>query len=196
MSRTVFVAFGDSITSGYGVVKGFVPLLCAEITRANHALDLLPVNTGMSGDNSRDGLDRLDRDVLQYDPDLVSINFGVNDAFSGISADQFARNLENMALKVREGGCRRIVFFSSEVIPETWAERQVLPYWEAMRDAADSSGCVYADVHGRWQEELEKGRPESDLILQGDLHPNEEGHRLIADTVFEAMQENGLLEAL
>ena len=196
MPRTVFLAFGDSITAGYGVARSFVPFLCARITQAYHALDLLPVNSGVSGDNSRDGLSRLDRDVLQYNPDLVTVNFGVNDAFSGISTDQFTQNLESMALKIRETGCCRIVFLSCEVIPEKWAEEQILPYWEGMKSAADASECIYADVHGRWEKEIDEGRPESDLIIPGDLHPNEEGHRLIADAVFEAMQVSKILEDL
>jgi acyl-CoA thioesterase-1 len=196
MSRTVYVAFGDSITAGYGVVKGFVFFLCAKITYTYPALNLLPVNTGMSGDNSRDGLRRLNRDVLQYSPDLVTINFGINDAFSGISADQFTQNLERMAQEIRASGCSHIVFLSSEAIPEPWAEKQVLPFWDAMRKAAEKTGNVYADVHNRWLRELEAERAVSNLTIPGDLHPSEEGHRLIAEAVFEAIQEHGLLDSL
>jgi lysophospholipase L1-like esterase len=65
-----------------------------------------------------------------------------------------------------------------------------------MKALAEEVGCVYADVHGKWARELEGGRSESDLIISGDLHPNEEGHRLIAEAVFEAMVESGLLSGL
>jgi lysophospholipase L1-like esterase len=150
----------------------------------------------MSGDNSRDGLHRLERDVLQYSPDIVTINFGVNDAFSGITTQQFEENLAQMVQKIKTSGCGRIVLLSCEVVPEPWAERQVLPYWDAMREVAIRSESLYVDVHGRWLSELESGLQVTDLIIPGDLHPNEKGHRLIAQTVFEAMEEHGLLDGI
>lgn len=196
MSRRVYVAFGDSITDGYGVSRGFVSFLTEWISIAFPELDLRIVNTGMSGDTSRGGLYRLGRDVLDHRPDLVTINFGVNDAFSGISPGQFADNLREMAIRIRDIGCEKILMLSCEAIPEEWAERQVLPYWDAMRALAQETGCVYADVHGKWVREVRAGRSESELIIPGDLHPNEEGHRLIAEAVFEAIKESGILEGL
>ena len=196
MSHKVYVAFGDSITDGYGVPRGFVSFLTQQISIAHPDLDLTTINTGMSGDTSQGGLYRLGRDVIEHRPDLVTINFGVNDAFSGISPQQFSDNLSAITSRIRDSGCGRVLFLSCEVIPEDWAERQVLPYWEAMKELAGDMNCVYADVHGRWARELEEGRSESDLIISGDLHPNEEGHRLIAEVVFEAMQNSRILEGL
>ncbi|MDF1525989.1 MAG: SGNH/GDSL hydrolase family protein [bacterium] len=194
MSRKVYVAFGDSITDGYGVPRGFVSFLTEQISIIRPDLNLLTINAGMSGDTSQGGLYRLGRDVIEHQPDLVTINFGVNDAFSGISPVQFSDNLRNMASRLLGAGCHRLLMLSCEAIPEDWAEKQVLPYWEAMKVVAEEVGCVYADVHGRWVEEIRGGRSESDLIISGDLHPNEEGHRLIADAVFEAMESSGFLQ--
>ena len=196
MSRKVYVAFGDSITDGYGVSRGFVSLLTLKISAANPGLNLATINTGMSGDTSRGGLNRMGRDVLNHLPDLVTINFGVNDAFSGISPEQFAGNLRDMVSRIQDAGCDRILLLSCESIPEDWAEQQVLPYWDAMKALTEESGCVYADVHGKWVKELQGGRSESDLIISGDLHPNEEGHKLIAEAVFEAMVASNFLEGI
>jgi len=196
MPRRIYVAFGDSITDGYGVPRGFVSFLAEKISKNYPELDLDTINTGMSGDTSRGGLYRLGRDVIDHRPDLVTVNFGVNDAFSGISPRQFSDNLREIWTRIKDTGCQRILMLSCESIPEDWAEQQVLPYWEAMRDLAEEVGCVYADVHGRWVRELQEGRVESDLIIPGDLHPNEEGHRLIAEAVFEEMQTSKVLEGL
>ena len=136
MSRKVYVAFGDSITDGYGVPRGFVSYLTLKISAAIPNLDLATFNTGMSGDTSQGGLYRLGRDVLNHNPDLVTINFGVNDAFSGISEQKFSENLGEMVSRIREAGCERILLLSCEVIPEEWAEQQVLPYWDAMKSLA------------------------------------------------------------
>ena len=196
MTQKVYVAFGDSITDGYGVARGFVSFLTEQVSKAHPDLDLVTINTGMSGDTSRGGLYRLGRDVIDHRPDLVTINFGVNDAFSGISPRHFSDNLRDMASRIQDAGCARILMLSCESIPEDWAEKQVLPYWETMKELAEEMNCVYADVHGKWVNELKDGRLESDLIISGDLHPNEKGHKLIAAAVFEAMEESGILEGL
>ena len=193
-TEAIYVAFGDSITEGYGVARGFVSYLAEFIRKADAHHTWKVLNRGMSGETSREALYRLEADVLAEKPDLVTINFGVNDAFSGISPDSFKDILGRMISPIREGGCRLLVLLSSEVIPEPWAERQVGPYWDAMRTAAEDGGAVYADVNGYWRKELENGRPEEELIIRGDLHPNEEGHRLIAETVFKTIKANGLFE--
>ena len=108
----------------------------------------------------------------------------------------FAANLGDMVKMVQESGCSRIVLLSSEVIPDAGAEQQVLPYWEAMEQVAREAGVVYADVNGRWREVVEGGLNQWDLIIPGDIHPNEAGHELIGEAVFNAIKESGLLEEL
>ena len=196
MSRTTYLAFGDSITDGYGVVKGFVSIVVERIKAAYPELELYTVLSGMSGDNTRDGLYRLGRDLESYTPDLVTINFGVNDAFSGISAGMFASNLTDMVKMVQGTGCGRIVLLSSEVIPDARAEQQVLPYWEAMEEVARDTGTVYADVNGRWRDVVAGGLNQWDLIIPGDIHPNEAGHKLIGEAVFDTIKDSGLLKEL
>lgn len=196
MNRSVYLAFGDSITDGYGVTKGFVSWVVEKIKAAHPELELFTILSGMSGDNTRDALYRLGRDLEQYTPDLTSINFGVNDAFSGISVGMFAANLTDMVKMVQDTGCTRIVLLSCEVIPDARAEQQVLPYWEAMEDVARETGTVYADVNGRWREVVEGGLNQWDLIIPGDMHPNEAGHKLMGEAVFESLRDSGLLQEL
>jgi len=196
MVRRVYVAFGDSITQGYGVPRSFVSFLSQRISDARSGFKLTTINAGSSGENTNDAVYRLQRDVLDHHPDLVTINFGVNDAFSWVSAEKFGSNLAAMVDIIRENGCPRVILVSSEVIPEPQAEKQVQPYWEKMRQVAEDSGVVYADANGYWQKLLDSGTDQWTLIIPGDMHPNEEGHRVIADAVFEAMEADGILEDL
>jgi lysophospholipase L1-like esterase len=196
MSRKTYLAFGDSITDGYGVVKGFVSWVVEKIQAAYPEMDLHTVISGMSGDNTRDGLYRLGHDLEHTTPDLVTINFGVNDAFSDISVEMFASNLTGMVKKIQDTGCHRIVLLSCEVIPDARAEQIVLPYWEAMEEVARETGIVYADVNGRWREVVEGGLNQWDMIIPGDMHPNEAGHKLIGEAVFDTIKDSGLLEEL
>ncbi len=194
--EAVYVALGDSITEGYGVAFGFVDGLAERLRSALPKIQWKVVNCGRSGETSVETLHRIGTDVLYHHPSLVTVNYGVNDAFSGISPDRFADALKSIVKTIRHGGCERIVLLSSGVIPDPVAERQVLPYWEAMRCAAAASGTVYADVNGFWRGALAAGRSERELIIPGDLHPNEAGHRVIADAVWEAVMEHRLLEGI
>ena len=196
MDPVTYVAFGDSITDGYGVSAGFVHHLSEWFASRLPERELKIYKSGWSGENTRDALVRLKGEVLSRNPQIVTINFGVNDAFSGVSPEEFEKNIIEMVTRVKDGGCERTVLLSSEVIPDTWAERAVLPYWEAMKRAADLNDVLYADVNRWWKRVLEDGRHVSELIIPGDLHPNAAGHRVIADAVIDAFAGSSILEGL
>lgn len=79
MTRKIYgstlVAFGDSITRGIGVPEDMQKW--TEIIREGLAIKL--VNSGIGGNTSLQGLERIDKDVLSYKPDFVTICFGMND---------------------------------------------------------------------------------------------------------------------
>jgi len=71
------VAFGDSMTE----CKALAPsarwpgLLQRRLTRARPRLRCEVINAGAGGNTSREGLSRLERDVLRYLPDLTLVQF-------------------------------------------------------------------------------------------------------------------------
>lgn len=87
--RQLVVCFGDSITKrGYNENLG-------------RLLDVDTVNTGVGGHNSAQGLHRMQKDVLDHDPDVVVILFGTNDSRvdstrAFVSAQNYATNLNKM----------------------------------------------------------------------------------------------------
>jgi len=111
------VAFGDSITHGYGVPKtnNWVGQL-----QLKFGLDI--VNVGINGNTSSQGLGRLQRDVLDQHPDFVIINFGMNDMVMTESnhpkVDQttFRNNLENMVDRVRTNNSIPILVTANNII--------------------------------------------------------------------------------
>ena len=73
MSKKI-VMFGDSLTFGYGVLKKD----SIEYLLKNKGYDI--INSGVNGDNTRNALARIEKDVLFYDCDIVTILFGSNDS--------------------------------------------------------------------------------------------------------------------
>ena len=80
------VAFGDSLTAGYGLADkdGFVPRLQAALAKNGIAADV--ANAGVSGNTASDGLARLDWSVPQG-TDAVIVELGANDMLRGIEPE-------------------------------------------------------------------------------------------------------------
>lgn len=89
----VVVAFGDSLTAGYGlsVEDGFAPQLEGWLQEAG--ADVRVVNAGISGDTTAGGLARIDW-VLGGEVDAVILELGANDFLRGLSPTDARENLE------------------------------------------------------------------------------------------------------
>ena len=108
------VCFGDSITAGYAVRRGFPSFLLESLRQRFPDSKIEMINSGISGDTSQDGLSRLDWAVLSYEPDLVTINFGINDCVLGLSLEEFEMNLVEMVRRIRAGPDSEILLLSSQ----------------------------------------------------------------------------------
>jgi len=90
--ETVIVAFGDSLTQGYGLAQsdGFVPQLDRFLSEAGVAVDVR--NAGVSGDTTAGGLSRVDW-TLTPDVDGMIVALGANDYLRGLDPTQAQANL-------------------------------------------------------------------------------------------------------
>lgn len=89
------VAFGDSLTAGYGLADkdGFVPRLAAAL--AGKGVAAVIANAGVSGDTASDGLARLDWSVPQ-DTDAVILELGANDMLRALPPEVTRRALDEI----------------------------------------------------------------------------------------------------
>src|SRR5512136_1762430 len=108
------VAFGDSITAGYAVRRGFPSFWKEMLQQKYPEARIEMINSGVSGDTSMDGLARLDWSVLSYEPDLVTINFGINDCVMGIGLEEFEANFVEMVQRIKVGPASEILLLSSQ----------------------------------------------------------------------------------
>ena len=98
------VAFGDSITRGYGLPEdqGFVPQLQAWL-HANGGENIEVLNAGLSGDTTAGGLARIDW-TLTDDVDAVIVALGGNDMLRGIFPTSSHENLDGIVALLTERG--------------------------------------------------------------------------------------------
>ncbi len=180
------VAFGDSITAGFAVRRGF-PSFWREMLQQKYPLARLEmINSGVSGDTTLDGLARLDWSVLSYEPDLVTINFGINDAVLGLGLNEFEMNLKKMVKRILAGPGSEVLLLSSQPLETPPYDKMVRDYYHAIEGVAKQMDVGFVDVYKAWTEKIQPGTPLGSLIIAGLDHPNEEGYKIIAEELMKS----------
>lgn len=97
----VLVAFGDSLTQGYGLPsdQGFVPQLQEYLGADNVTV----INAGVSGDTTAGGVSRLDW-TLTPDVQAVIVNLGGNDLLRGLPPEVTRANMDKIAAAITGRG--------------------------------------------------------------------------------------------
>ncbi len=109
--RPAILAFGDSLTAGYGLDPGlgFAPQLQATLRR--HGIAATVFDGGVSGDTSQAGRARLvwTLDGLPRKPDLVILEIGANDMLRGLDPNLTRANLEAMLTEFDRRGIKVVI---------------------------------------------------------------------------------------
>jgi acyl-CoA thioesterase-1 len=101
----VIVCFGDSLTAGLGIES--TAAYPADLQRLLDAAGYhyRVINEGVSGDTTKDGLERIDR-VLAHKPQIVVLEFGGNDGLRGLPVSMAQQNIATMIERLRHSGAR------------------------------------------------------------------------------------------
>jgi acyl-CoA thioesterase I len=107
-NRPVVVAFGDSLTAGYGTDAGnsYPDFLERDLNAKGFHYRV--VNAGVSGNTTKDGVERLD-DVLAVNPVLVIVAFGGNDGLRGLPIDSTRKNLDQIVSTLQRAGIKVVL---------------------------------------------------------------------------------------
>jgi lysophospholipase L1-like esterase len=150
---TRLVCFGDSVTQGVphcALEDTFVALLERRLNmRYQPSLEVSAVNAGVGGENSCEGLARIQPDVLAHEPALVAIEFGLNDIRyepeKMVSEEQFAANLREMHRRVSEAGAGVVFMTPTPIILRYHVYSQNTDYY-APWGGCDGLNAVYAET--------------------------------------------------
>ncbi len=104
--RVVFL--GDSIT----VLHTYTRLIEVAVRLRHPEWSLTFINAGVGGNTVKDGLERLDVDVLAHKPTVVFVNFGMNDASypDGSSDAAFEKNMGTLLDRLAKAKVRQVVW--------------------------------------------------------------------------------------
>lgn len=147
------VCFGDSVTQGVphcAPEDTFVALLERRLNQRYGAQRRFrTVNAGVSGENTAEGLLRIHRDVLAHKPDLVTVEFGLNDIRyepeKSISEEAFAQNLRTMHRLLTAAGSRVLFMTPNPIINIYHPYSQGTDYYSRW-GGCDQLNAIYAQI--------------------------------------------------
>ena len=212
------VFLGDSVTQGCyecyltspTSLQTVFDYKSAYSTRVKEILNILypnvqinVINSGISGDSARVGLSRLERDVLSYNPDLVVVSYGLNDAVIG-DKQAYLSSLEGIFSAVKASGAEVIFltqnFMNTEVsvhlrdelfiklandFGKIQNEGRLKEYFDGAKALCEKSGVEVVDLYSVW-EKLYGAKVNVTELLSNKLnHPIREFHYYMAMKIVE-----------
>jgi acyl-CoA thioesterase-1 len=177
--RTV-VFFGDSLTAGLGLpdpdTQSYPALIQAKIDAAH--LPWHVVNAGLSGETSAGGLRRIDW-VLRQKVDVFVLELGANDGLRGTAPAVTQTNLQAIVDRVRAQQPKARIVLAGMKMPPSMGAEYAAAFDAVFPALAAKDGLVLIPF-------LLEGVAENPNLNQGDnLHPNVEGARIVANTVWK-----------
>jgi len=216
--------FGDSVTQGCFEIyktgeKSFRTLFDNEegyIYKVKKILSTLypdaPVNVingGLNGTSTALAVTRIDRDILNYKPDLVVICFGLNDCHWGVDRiGEFVNNLEIIFKRILETGAE-IIYMTPNMMNTKVNDRMSDPHFISMAETVmklENDGVLekfeegakelckkynvpVCDCYAKWKKMAEMGVDTSRLLCNDINHPSRDMHWLFAHSLIETMFE-------
>jgi acyl-CoA thioesterase-1 len=164
------IAFGDSLTAGYGAQPGEdYP------SKLSKLIDKPVINAGVSGDTTDMALARLDADVLARDPRIVIVGLGGNDFLRSVEIAATERNLRSIVRKIHGSGA--MVVLLGFRFPSL-----SLDYEKMYTGVAKDEGCLLIP-------RMLRGIITDPNLKSDEVHPNARGYEIMAERVAGPLQK-------
>jgi acyl-CoA thioesterase-1 len=178
-------ALGDSLTHGWMVRRGYFPRACDALEARAPDLRIERLGAGVPGDTAFGGRGRLPA-LLAEEPEIVLVQFGLNDCFTGERVEVYQRNLERICGGVLDAGATPVLVTSCP-LEDPGPMRLARPFYEAMRSAADRMELPLADTCAHWLATEARARAPRALWQPDGVHPTDAGHALMAQGLVQAL---------
>ena len=200
LSRTRFLAFGDSFTAGevtsptslsQGTIGKLVLVPAASYPvqlqaqlrtmYPSQGTEIVVTNGGEASERILDGAQRFPAVFDMYRPEVVLIQEGAN-GLAGVGPDISAGVMRTMVQKAKEGGARVFVGSMIPTVPGrprgNTPVSELLAYNNTLQIMSAQEGVTYVDLYNPMLDGA------ASLIGSDGLHPTEAGYRKIADLFF------------
>ena len=176
------VAFGDSLTAGYRLAseRESYPALLREMLRRD-GYDYEVVNAGVSGDTSADGLRRIDW-MFEGNSNVrvLVLELGANDLLRGLPVREMKKNLSEIIRRAKARGAR--VLLAGMIAPTNQGRDYQRESAEAFKSLAAEHQVPLIPFF------LDRVAGNAELNQPDGIHPNPEGTKIVAETVYRALR--------
>ena len=177
--RPVVLAFGDSLSAGYGVEAGlsYPDFLQKEIDAKGFKYRV--VNQGLSGDTTSGCLARLAQG-LETKPYLVILELGGNDGLRGLPLTVTRENLDKMTAAFKEAGAKVVI--AGMTLPRNYGADYIKEF-EQIYPGLERKHRVT-----RMRFLLEGVAMNPALMQRDEIHPTAEGNKIVARNVMKVIE--------
>jgi len=195
------VFFGDSITQ-MGVKKGgYIDLLNNRIASNGQTNRYELLGAGIGGNKIYDLYLRLEKDVLDKNPNVVVIWIGVNDVWhksskgTGTDYDKFGLFYDALVQKIQDKGAK-VILVTPAVIGERYDHSNTQDgdlnlYSNWIRKYAAQKNITLVDCRKLFLDYSAKNNLKQDemgILIYDRVHLNDEGNQLVADAIWEVIK--------
>lgn len=170
----VILAFGDSITYGIGAEKNqSYPAVLASLTKRT------VIESGIPGETTEQGLQRLPELLDKYNPKLVIICEGGNDMLRQMNLENAKENLRQMVRLVKQKSGDVVLIG----VPKPGLILSVPNFYE---DIAREFNIPY-------EGKVLKNILTNNKLKSDPIHPNAEGYKILAESIFKLLKKSGAI---
>lgn len=178
----IIVFYGNSLTAGYGLdtEEAFPALIQDKLDSLE--LNYTVVNSGLSGETTTGGKNRLDW-VLNQKIDVFVLELGANDGLRGIPLSETRANLQDIIEAVKKKNPEAEIILAGMQIPPNMGKAYTTEFRSIFPDLAKKNNTLLIPF-------LLDGVAGIPALNQGDgIHPTSEGQKIVAENVWEVLGE-------
>jgi len=196
----VLLMIGDSITDcgrarpvgmGEGLGSGYVNFVNAVLTAKFPQAQIKVLNTGVSGDTTRNLKARWQTDVLDLSPDYLSVMIGVNDVWRmfdspnnpelAVGINEYEANLRELIAQTKDKVKKIILLtpFLAETDRDELMMEILLQYIEIVKTIAAENYLLLVDLQAEFDKYMSEGI-EPKALAADRVHPSQVGSMIIA----------------
>lgn len=182
INTKTILCFGDSITAGYGLDDSndaFPALLQQKVDSLGLAYTV--VNSGLSGETTAGGKSRINW-VIKQPISVFILELGANDGLRGVPLSETRSNLQSIIDIVKEKSPETKIILAGMELPPNMGQDYTTKFRRIFSDLATKNSLdfipfILKDVGGI-----------AKLNQSDGIHPTEEGHQIVANTVWDVLK--------
>ena len=178
-SPPVILAFGDSLTAGFGVpdAQSYPARLQKIIIENGYPHQV--VNGGVSGDTTAGGVRRI-KWLMKHNPEIVILELGANDGLRGLSLKEMESNLEQIIVICKEGGAK--VLLTGMKVPPNYGEEYTVEFEKIYIRLAENHKLSLVPFF------LEGVAGRREYTQPDGIHPLGSGYEIVVQTIWKYLK--------